>query len=70
MRIAERVAQLALEAFDFGAADEALAVADARDGIEQRLPQRRVLCVEVEQRNGHKRLMVPRRSPWAQPADV
>ena len=50
--------QLALEALDFRAADEALAVADARDRVEQGLPERGVLCVEVEQRDGHKHPMV------------
>ena len=35
VRITERVAQLSLEAVDFGTADEALAVANAGDGIEQ-----------------------------------
>ena len=58
VRISEGVAELALEAVDFGTADEALAVADAGHGIEQRLAQRRVLCVEIEQRNGHKQPMV------------
>ena len=58
VRHAEVRAQLALEAFDFRAADEALAVADARDGVEQRLAKRRVLRLEVEQRDGHKRPMV------------
>ena len=68
MRITERVTQLALEPFDFRAADETLAVADACDGIEQGLPERRVLCLEVEQRNGHKRPMVLVVGAWAQPA--
>ncbi len=46
--------QLALEAFDLGPHDEALAVADSGHRLEQGLPQRRVLCLEVEQRDGHK----------------
>ena len=54
----ERVAELALEPFDFRTADEALAVADARHGVEQGLAKRRVLCLEVEQRDGHKPSMV------------
>ena len=33
-------AELALEPFDFGTADESLAVADTGDGVEQRLPER------------------------------
>ena len=52
------LAQLALEAFDFRTADETLAVADPRDGVENGLAKRRVLCLEVEQRNCHKLSMV------------
>jgi hypothetical protein len=58
MRYVEVIAQLALEAFDFRTADEPLAVADARDGVEDGLAKRRVLCVEVQQRNGHKPSML------------
>ena len=47
------VRELALEAVDFRPPDEALAVADARDGGEQIGAQGRVLPLEVEKRHAH-----------------
>ena len=43
--------QLALERVDLGAEDEALAVADARDGGEDLLADRPVLRLEIEERD-------------------
>jgi len=39
------------EALDLGTEDETLTVADAGDGRQDLLPERRVLCVEVQQRD-------------------
>ena len=45
--------ELALERVDLGPHDEALAVADARDGGEDLVAQRPVLGLEIEQRDAH-----------------
>ncbi len=48
--------QLALEALDLGAHDEALAVADTRHDVEDLLADRPVLRLQVQQRHVHDRL--------------
>ena len=47
----ERGRGLALESLDFGAADETLAVGDARHRVENGATQRRVLQAKIEKRN-------------------
>ena len=58
-----RAATSRSKAVDFGAHDEALAVADARERVEQRLAEGRVLRLEIEERNRHKHLIVLGRRP-------
>ena len=50
-----QLGQLAFERVDFRPEDEPLAVADARDGREDLVADRRVLRGEVEQRDGDLR---------------
>src|SRR5690348_2169490 len=63
MADAELRGELALERVDLGAHDEALAVADAGDRTEDRVAQRAVLRLEVEQRNGHRVVILPAGQP-------
>ena len=53
VRHAEPCGELAFERLDFGAEDEALAVAHARDGREHFVAKRRVLRGEIEKRHVH-----------------
>ena len=55
---AELRGELALERVHLGPHDEALAVADARDRGENLVAQRPVLRLEIEQRNGHRVVIV------------
>ena len=48
----QELAHLSFEGVDLGAHDEALAVADARDGREDLVAQGLVLRLQIEQGNG------------------
>src|SRR5204862_408879 len=55
--------ELVLETVDFRADDEPLAVADAGDRGENRVAQRPILRLEIEQGNGHRVVILAVGSP-------
>ena len=63
VRHLEPVGQLVFEGLDFGTEDEALAVGDAGQRVQDLPANRAVLCLQVEQRNGRSRRLLPVHAP-------